>query len=269
MLLILRGILPALFAIAMGVLVGAIQAGTDLVAPLVLMGVVFVLLQVLAPLHQAIGANLGYQTAAWLYDQLTVSCVAPPGMAHLEDPELAKDITMARDFDLGISGPPLSISMDFIASALSSCSPASLPQWCWRAYAWWAPLLLGGAWLATHWAVARERRMEGSPNGCGTRRPAPRGLRLSAGRRCAFCEGTAAVWPLGLDRRAVSASSSAAARSALAGHETARAPDGGKRRRGDGGECHSVHGARGGRERRRLVFGADGGVRDGPRSAPA
>ena len=153
MLLILRGILPALFAIAMGVLVGAIQAGTDLVVPLVLMGVVFVLLQVLAPLHQAIGANLGYQTAAWLYDQLTVSCVTPPGMAHLEDPELAKDITMARDFDLGISGPPLSISMDFIASGFVELLAGLASAAVLAAYAWWAPLLLGGAWLATHWLL--------------------------------------------------------------------------------------------------------------------
>ena len=152
-LLLMRGILPALFAIAMGVLVGAVQAGTDLVAPLVLMGAVFVLLQVLGPLHQAVGANLGYQTAAWLYDQLTVSCVEPPGMAHLEDPELAKDITMARDFDLGISGPPLSISMDFIASGLVELLAGLASAVVLAAYAWWAPLLLGGAWLATHWLL--------------------------------------------------------------------------------------------------------------------
>ena len=54
---------------------------------------------------------------------MTVACVEPPGIGHLEDPELASDLTMARDFDLGISGPPLSISMDFIAAAWSSCWP--------------------------------------------------------------------------------------------------------------------------------------------------
>lgn len=49
------------------------------------MGAVFVLPQVLGPLRQAVCANLGFQTAAWLYDQLTVACVEPSGMAHLED----------------------------------------------------------------------------------------------------------------------------------------------------------------------------------------
>src|SRR6266536_6108135 len=61
--LILRGVLPALFAITMGVLVGAVQRGDGLAAPLALAGTVFVLLQVLTPIHTAISANLGDRTA--------------------------------------------------------------------------------------------------------------------------------------------------------------------------------------------------------------
>ena len=63
--LLLRGLLPAVFAIAMGVLVGAVQRGDSLVGPLALVGTLFVLLQVLPPVHQAVGANLGDRTAAW------------------------------------------------------------------------------------------------------------------------------------------------------------------------------------------------------------
>ena len=63
--LVLRGVLPAFFAIAMGVLVSAIQQGLPLATPLTLVGVVFVLLQVLSPIHQTVGANLGDRTAAW------------------------------------------------------------------------------------------------------------------------------------------------------------------------------------------------------------
>ena len=151
--LVLRGLLPALFAIVMGALVGAVQAQEGLALPLTAMAVVFVLQQLLAPLHQAVSSNLGFQTAAWLYDRLTVACVEPPGMAHLEDPELANDITMARDFDLGISGPPLSISMDFIAAGLVELLAGLASVAVLAAYSWWAPLLLGGAWLATHWLL--------------------------------------------------------------------------------------------------------------------
>src|SRR5207237_474658 len=120
---------------------------------LVLVGVVFVLLQVLAPIHQAIGANLGDRTAAWLYDRLTEACVRPPGMGHLEDPKLTNDLTVARDFDLGMTGPPLFISMDFIASGLVEMLGGLASAVVLAAYAWWAPLLLGGAWLATHWLL--------------------------------------------------------------------------------------------------------------------
>jgi ATP-binding cassette subfamily C protein len=57
--LLLRGVLPAGLAIAMGALVGAVQRGEGLAAPLAVVGVVFVLLQVLHPIHQTISANLG------------------------------------------------------------------------------------------------------------------------------------------------------------------------------------------------------------------
>jgi hypothetical protein len=115
-LLLLRGVLPAVFGIAMGMLIGAVQRGDSLAVPLSLVGAVFVLLQIITPVHQAVSTNLGDRTAAWLYDRLTHACVRPPGMGHLEDPKLTSDLVVARDFDLGMTGPPLSISMDFIAA---------------------------------------------------------------------------------------------------------------------------------------------------------
>jgi len=163
--LVLRGLLPAGFAIAMGLLVGAVQHAARLAGPLALVGVVFVLLQVLSPLHQAISNNLGSRMAAWLYDQLTIACVRPPGMGHLEDPRLTTDLTMARDFDLGISGPPLHLSMGFIASGLVEMVGGIASACVLAGYAWWAPLALAGGWLATHWllresAVWRDRNTE-------------------------------------------------------------------------------------------------------------
>src|SRR5437870_3090710 len=163
--LLLRGLLPALFAITMGALVGAVQRGDPLAAPLGGVGVVFVLLQVLSPLHQAIGANLGSRTAAWLYDELTTTCVRPPGMGHLEDPGLTTDLTVARDFDLGITGPPLTISMGFVASGLVEMVGGIASAVVLFGYAWWAPLVLAGAWFATHWllresAIWRDRNTD-------------------------------------------------------------------------------------------------------------
>jgi ABC-type multidrug transport system fused ATPase/permease subunit len=163
--LVLRGALPALFAIAMGALVGAVQRGETLAGPLALAGVVFVLLQVLTPIHQAISANLGDRAAGWLYERLTDACVRPPGIGHLEDPKLTTDLTVARDFDLGMTGPPLSISVDFIADGLVEWLGGVACALVLFAYAWWAPLVLGGAWLSTHWllresAVWKDRNTE-------------------------------------------------------------------------------------------------------------
>jgi ATP-binding cassette, subfamily B, bacterial len=153
LILILRGVLPALFAIAVGILVGAVQSGTNPVPALAFVGVLFVLLQVLAPIHQVLSTTLGDRAAAWLYDRLSEACVRPPGMGHLEDPKLTGDLTVARDFDLGMTGPPLSISMDFIAGGLMEMIAGVVSVAILAAYAWWAPLLLGGAWLATHWLL--------------------------------------------------------------------------------------------------------------------
>jgi hypothetical protein len=163
--LLLRGILPAAFAIAMGVLVAAVQRASTLAGPLALAGTIFVLLQILNPIHQAVSANLGDRTAAWLYDRLTEACVRPQGMGHLEDPKLTSDLTVARDFDLGMTGPPLSISIDFIANGMVEMIGGVASAIILAGYAWWAPILLGGAWLGTHWllresAIWRDRNTE-------------------------------------------------------------------------------------------------------------
>ena len=163
--LALRGLLPVVLSVAMGVLVGAIERGAELTLPLAFVGAVFVLLQVLAPLHQTVSANLGDRTAAWLYDRLTDACVKPPGMGHLEDPKLTGDLTVARDFDLGMTGPPLQISVDFIAGGLVEFVGGVASAALLARYTWWAPLLLAGTWLATHWllresAVWRDRNTD-------------------------------------------------------------------------------------------------------------
>jgi len=151
--LIVRGALPALFGIAMGVLVRAVQQGDNLAGALTLAGAVFVLLQVLSPIHQAISANLGDRTAAYLYDLLTNTVVRPPGMGHLEDAELTSDLTAAREFDLAMTGPPLSLSMDFIAGGLVELIGGFASALVLATYSWWAALLLAAAWLATHWLL--------------------------------------------------------------------------------------------------------------------
>jgi len=153
LMIVLRGVTPALASVAFGWLVAEITNGASLVAPLVAFGVTFFVMVVALPLHQALSANLGSRLSAHLYDRLLDVCTTPAGIAHLERGDLTTDLTMARDFDLGMMGPPLDISMDFISNGLVDlvvgASAAVLLLW----FEWWAAPVLAMAWIATHWLL--------------------------------------------------------------------------------------------------------------------
>ena len=191
-----------MFAVAMGALVSAVQHGGDLGRPLAVIGVVFVLLQVITPIQTAVSHTLGDRTAAWLYDRLTRACVRPAGMAHLEDPTLAGDLTVAREFDRGMTGPPLSYSMDFIAGGLVGMIGGLAVAAVLFGFAWWAPIVLDGGLAVDALAPARERGLVRSQHRRGARRAArspttPIGWR-SMRRRARSCGCSA--WSTGRSR---------------------------------------------------------------------
>ncbi len=164
-LLLAGGILPVAFAVATGVLVRAITEGSALAGPLGLVGGLFVAMQVVNPVHVAIGQNLGRATADHMNDRLMRAAIEPDGIAHLENPELTHELTMARDFDLGILGPPLFIAMSFIADGLRLLVVGTAAAVVLFGFAWWAPLVLVTGWGSTHWllresGVWRDRNTE-------------------------------------------------------------------------------------------------------------
>src|SRR6185503_2496859 len=58
-LLVLRASMPALLAVATGVLIAAVENNSALTGPLTFVGIVFVALQVLTPVQQAVSAHIG------------------------------------------------------------------------------------------------------------------------------------------------------------------------------------------------------------------
>jgi ATP-binding cassette, subfamily B, bacterial len=152
-LLLLDGVLPAVFAVATGVMVGAVQRGEPLVGPLVLVGVSFVGLLVVSPVQTAVSMNLGSKMSAWLNEALIRSCVDPPGVGHLEDADLTDDLTTAREFDRGMTGPPMYLNVDFIATSLVGVVGGLASAVVLAGFAWWAPLVLVLAWSSTHWLL--------------------------------------------------------------------------------------------------------------------
>jgi ATP-binding cassette, subfamily B, bacterial len=152
-LVVLRGVLPAVVSLAFGWLVSAVSRGASLTGPLVLVGSVFTALLVVQPLHQMVSSNLGSRTAAHLYDRLMTLCVSPAGVGHLESSALVNDLAMARDFDLGMMGPPLSVSMDFIATGLVDLVVGVAAATLLFGFRWWIPPLIVAAWGSTHWLL--------------------------------------------------------------------------------------------------------------------
>ena len=111
------------------------------------------------------------------------------------------DLTVARDFDLGMTGPPLSISMDFIAGGLVEMIGGLASAR--RA----GRLRVVGAARARRrvardaLAAARERGLARPQHRRGARRAARRRLRVPARRRSAGGEGAAPVRARRLDDR--------------------------------------------------------------------
>jgi ABC-type multidrug transport system fused ATPase/permease subunit len=110
-------------------------------------------MQVVNPLHVAIGQNLGRRAADYMNDRLIRSTTAPPGISHLEDPDLSAELSMARDFDLGIMAPPLFVSMNFIAGGLRPLISGVSAAVVLFGFGWWQPLVLLAGWGATHWLL--------------------------------------------------------------------------------------------------------------------
>jgi ABC-type multidrug transport system fused ATPase/permease subunit len=149
-LIVLRGALPAVFAISMGVLVGAVQRHAPLGPPLALVGGTFITMNTLTPFHGTVGSILGAKTGVWLNTRLLRACVEPPGLAHLERPDLADELAKARDFDAGTVGPPLEVAMPEVGSGFATVLGGFAQAVVLGAYRWWAPLVLGAAWLSSH-----------------------------------------------------------------------------------------------------------------------
>lgn len=152
-LLVMRGMLPTVVSLSFGWLVNEVRFGRPLAGPLSLFGVSFTVLIMLHPLHQMVSMNLGAAMSAHLFDRLTLAGVRPAGLGHLEQADLTDDLTMARDFDQGMLGPPLSISMDFITGGMLDLVIGVIAASVLFAFRWWAPIPILLGWFLTHWLL--------------------------------------------------------------------------------------------------------------------
>jgi ATP-binding cassette, subfamily B, bacterial len=151
--LLVRAILPAGITLGLGSLVRAITNGRSVDASLALVAFCFAAFSVSGPVHTQIGAILGDRTSGQLQSELVAACSTPAGIAHLERPGLAAELVAARDFDLGIMGPPIAVSMGFVGSGLVMLLGGVAQALALATVTWWGAIVIAGAWLSTHWLL--------------------------------------------------------------------------------------------------------------------
>ena len=149
-LVIFRAALPAFFALSMGSLITAVNSGAAVGNALWTAGVVFALMEALPPVNAAVSANLAQKTITYLHDLLLAASLSPAGIAHLERPEINDLLAQARDFDKGITGPPLSASLPRIADGFVELGGGIAMSCLLFGYRWWAPFLAGFGWVWSH-----------------------------------------------------------------------------------------------------------------------
>lgn len=148
--LLLRCLLPAAFAISIGNLISSIQRGNGIDGSLVWVGVLFAAMQSLPPIHAAVSATLAQKLITYLHDVLLEASLEPAGIAHLERPEINDVLAQARDFDLGITGPPLRASLPRVGDGFVQIGGGAASLCLLFGFRWWAPFLAGFGWLWTH-----------------------------------------------------------------------------------------------------------------------
>ena len=78
---------------------------------------------------------------------------------------MADELAVARDFDMGLTGPNMTVSMPNIGGGFAMFAGGVAQTLLLFGYRWWAPLVVGGAWGSTHHflkagAIWRERQSE-------------------------------------------------------------------------------------------------------------
>ena len=210
-LIVFRGALPALFTVAMGALVGAVQPGAA-GAPLAAVGVIFIAINALGRCTARSDASWARGPVAWLHDRLMRACVDPPGLAHLERPDWPTNWRRRVTSTPASPAPPLpSVACREIGNGFAEIPAASRRPCVLGGYRWWAPLLVGGAWVVDPRPAARERDVEGLAGRRRRPRAAARRLRLPPRRRLAGRQGDPPLRPRATGR------SSAPPRGAAAG----------------------------------------------------
>jgi ATP-binding cassette, subfamily B, bacterial len=123
-------------------------AGQALLMALVLVGVLFAVEQMLAPVRNALGSSIGSAVVQRLREQLLAATLSPPGIGHLEDPVVAGEIARGREIEWDV-GPMTRIVEEMAAVVTRFVGSLGAAILLLR-LAWWVPVVLLAAIALSH-----------------------------------------------------------------------------------------------------------------------
>ena len=140
---VVQGLLPTVFTVAGGRLVGAAQEGRSLALPLVVVAAAFFAGELIQNLTVAVVEGFREQVEARRRERVMAACQRPPGIAHTEDADVLDMVRQATDnewpntsaFAMGVFG--------LLRVRVAALSAAVLVV----AFRWWLALALIGLWI--------------------------------------------------------------------------------------------------------------------------
>jgi ATP-binding cassette subfamily B protein len=94
------GVLPVLGIVAVAALVDAVASGTaGLTSPIAFVCGVQLGAAAVGHARHVLGETLGERLSAWMHDEVMAAVLTPNGVAHLEDPEIADEITRMQELE--------------------------------------------------------------------------------------------------------------------------------------------------------------------------
>ena len=140
---VVGGLLVPTFAVMTGLLVRAIRGGGGVGVPLAVILAVFVAGRLLDPVREQLGEALWRQVDESVSQRLMRAMSRPPGLAHVESPEVRDGVTQAEGLVTGVT-------------------PGEA--------GWWlGPVVLGGSARRSTHSLARRRRPRPRRPPCGPR----------------------------------------------------------------------------------------------------
>ncbi|HVM53079.1 MAG TPA: ABC transporter ATP-binding protein [Acidimicrobiales bacterium] len=135
-----QGLLLPSFTLAIGALAGAVESGASATGPLVALAVLFTLQRLLDPVTTELGSILAREVDEALTARVMRAMAEPPGLAHVEDPEVLDAALQALGGVTGTTPGASAVQLPFIIKRRIWYGSSLLIV---GAYRWWlVPVLL-------------------------------------------------------------------------------------------------------------------------------